>query len=74
VDRYLAWPGQALAYKVGQIEILRLRDEGRKRLGDRFDIKAFHDVVLKNGAVALPILEREVEEYYASVEKATRGR
>ena len=70
VDRYLSWPGQALAYKVGQLEILKLRDEGRKRLGSRFDIKGFHDAVLRNGAVALPVLREQVEAYYAGVEGA----
>jgi uncharacterized protein (DUF885 family) len=70
VDRYLTWPGQALAYKVGQLEILKLRDEGKRRLGDRFDIKGFHDVVLRNGAVALPVLREQVEAYYAQVEAA----
>jgi len=70
VDRYIAWPGQALAYKLGQLEILKLREEGRKRLGSRFDIKAFHDVVLRNGAVALPVLRDQVEAHYAQVERA----
>jgi uncharacterized protein (DUF885 family) len=70
VDRYIGWPGQALAYKVGQLEILKLRDEGRNRLGERFDIKGFHDVVLRNGAIALPVLRKQVEEYYAQVEGA----
>jgi len=70
VDRYLTWPGQALAYKVGQLEILKLREEGRKRLGDRFDIKGFHDAVLRNGAVALPVLREQVEAYYAQIEGA----
>ncbi len=70
VDRYLTWPGQALAYKCGQIEILKLREEGRKRLGARFDIKEFHDVVLRNGALALPVLRQEVEAYYAERERA----
>jgi len=70
VDRYLSWPGQALAYKLGQLEILKLRDEGRKRLGARFDIKGFHDVVLRNGAVALPVLREQVEAYYAQVAAA----
>jgi len=51
VDRYITWPGQALAYKLGQMEILRLRDEAKVKLGTRFDIKAFHDAVLGNGAV-----------------------
>jgi len=70
VDRYLTWPGQALAYKVGQLEILKLREEGKRRLGARFDIKGFHDVVLRNGAVALPVLREQVEAYYAQVEGA----
>jgi uncharacterized protein (DUF885 family) len=56
VDRYIVWPGQALAYKVGQLEILRLRREAEARLGAGFDIKAFHDTVLGSGAVSLPVL------------------
>ena len=56
VDRYIVWPGQALAYKVGQLEIVRLRREAEGRLGARFDIKAFHDTVLGAGAVSLPVL------------------
>jgi uncharacterized protein (DUF885 family) len=63
VDRYITWPGQALAYKVGQREILSLRDEAKQRLGARFDIKAFHDAVLQNGAVPLPVLRQQVEAY-----------
>jgi uncharacterized protein (DUF885 family) len=66
VDRYLTWPGQALAYKLGQMEILRLRDEAKKRLGARFDIKAFHDAVLANGAVSLPVLRQQIEAYIAA--------
>jgi uncharacterized protein (DUF885 family) len=65
VDRYITWPGQALAYKLGQIEILKLREEARKKLGARFDIKAFHDVVLRDGAVALPVLRQQVEAWIA---------
>jgi uncharacterized protein (DUF885 family) len=61
VDRYLTWPGQALAYKLGQLEIMKLRDEARNRLGDAFDIRAFHDVVLRDGAVALAVLRANVE-------------
>jgi uncharacterized protein (DUF885 family) len=68
VDRYLGDPGQALAYKLGQIEIFALRDEGKKRLGDRFDLKKFHEVVLRNGAVALPTLRQQVEDWYTQVE------
>ena len=63
VDRYLTRPGQALAYKLGQLEILRLREEARRRLGDRFDIRDFHDVVLGAGAVPLPALRERVERY-----------
>ncbi len=65
VDRYLTDPGQALAYKCGQIEILRLRAEAKQRLGARFDIKQFHDAVLQNGALALPVLREQVEAYIA---------
>jgi len=70
IDRYLSWPGQALAYKVGQLEILKLREEGKQRLGERFDIQGFHDAVLRNGAVGLPVLREQVEAYYARVEAA----
>ncbi len=59
IDRYIVWPGQALAYKLGQLEILSLREEARRRLGDRFELKAFHDAVLGHGALPLPVL-REV--------------
>ena len=61
VDRYIVWPGQALAYKLGQLELLRLRAEARDRQGDRFDIKRFHDVVLGQGALPLPALRDAVE-------------
>ena len=63
VDRYIGWPGQALAYKLGQLEILKLRDEARQRLGDKFDIRAFHDQVLGNGPLPLDILQSEVENW-----------
>ena len=61
VDRYIAYPGQALAYKLGQLEILRLRSEARERQGDRFDIRRFHDAVLGDGALPLPVLRQVVE-------------
>jgi len=60
VDRYIAWPGQALAYKLGQLEILKLREKGHAKLGDKFDIRAFHDEVLGNGALPLDVLDSEV--------------
>jgi uncharacterized protein (DUF885 family) len=65
VDRYIGWPGQALAYKVGQLEILKLRAEAEAALGARFDIKAFHAVVLGAGAVTLPVLDQRVRAWIA---------
>jgi len=62
IDRYIIVPAQALAYMVGELEILRLRDEARQRLGDRFDLRAFHDAVLAHGAVPLSSLERLLRE------------
>jgi uncharacterized protein (DUF885 family) len=56
VERYISWPGQPLAYKVGQREIFRLRRVAEKTLGDKFDLKRFHDAILENGAVPLPVL------------------
>ncbi|HEX8025764.1 MAG TPA: DUF885 domain-containing protein [Candidatus Limnocylindrales bacterium] len=63
VDRYISTPAQALAYKIGQLELLRLREDARRRLGDRFDIKAYHDTVLGNGAVSMPTLAGLVEDW-----------
>ena len=63
IDRYVIMPGQALAYMVGEQEIFRLRHEAERRLGDKFDLKEFHDVVLDHGAVPLVVLGRMVEEW-----------
>ncbi len=63
VDRYIVLPGQALAYKLGQLEMLRLRAEAQGQLGDRFDIRGFHDVMLGSGAVTLPVLRGVVEAW-----------
>jgi uncharacterized protein (DUF885 family) len=63
VDRYIAYPGQALAYMVGRLEILRIREAAQKALGDRFDIKEFHDVVLGGGALPLSVLDAVVTEW-----------
>jgi uncharacterized protein (DUF885 family) len=63
IDRYFVFPGQATAYKVGMMKILELRERARQALGDDFDIREFHDVVLRNGAIPLVILEQQVEAY-----------
>jgi uncharacterized protein (DUF885 family) len=59
-DRYIAWPGQALAYKMGQLTILKLRDEAKTQLGEKFDLKAFHDEILNGGAMPLDLLQERV--------------
>lgn len=65
VDRYIAWPAQALGYKIGQLEFLKLREEARKQLGPKFDIRAFHDEVVDSGALPLDILEQRTEAWIA---------
>jgi uncharacterized protein (DUF885 family) len=65
VDRYIVWPGQALAYKLGQLKIRELRTRAEKTLGNRFDIRSFHDAVLEEGAIPLDILEAHVNSWLA---------
>ena len=69
-ERYIDNPGQALSYKIGMMKILELREKAKAALGDRFDIRDFHDVVLKNGAVPLPVLEELVDAYIAAKKAA----
>lgn len=70
VDRYISWPGQALSYKLGEIAIVRLRAQAEKELGDKFDVKGFHDAVLKQGSVPLPVLEQQIQAYIAQRKQA----
>ena len=70
-DRYIAWPGQALAYKMGQLMIRKLRDEAKAQLGPKFDIKAFHDEILNGGAMPLDLLQERVERWIKAQTQAT---
>ena len=65
VDRYISWPGQALSYKLGEITIMRLRREAEAALGPKFDVRAFHDAVLAQGSVPLPVLDSQIRAFIA---------
>ena len=66
VDRYIVWPGQALAYKIGELKIRELRALASEKLGDHFDLRAFHDQLLGQGALPLSVLERHMNEWIAA--------
>lgn len=66
VDRYIVWPGQACAYKIGKLKMLELRDKVKTALGDDFDIKEFHNLILQNGSMPLEVLEKQVDRYILS--------
>lgn len=72
VDRYIAWPGQSLSYMVGEVRIQKLRHEAEQRLGERFDVRAFDSLVLRNGAIPLNLLSQVVERWIAEQEAASR--
>ncbi|MCG8457118.1 MAG: DUF885 domain-containing protein, partial [Holophagales bacterium] len=63
IDRYISWPGQALSYKIGELKIRELRQNAEDALAEHFDIRAFHDRLLANGAVPLPVLETVIETW-----------
>jgi prolyl oligopeptidase len=70
IDRYIVWPGQALAYKIGQLKIRELRTLAEKKLGPHFDVRAFHDVVLGGGALPLDVLDARVKAWIDASSKA----
>ena len=72
VDRYIAIPGQALAYKIGQLEILKLRDQAKKELGDNFDIRAFHDQVIDSGAMPLDVLDQRITTWITTQKSSSK--
>lgn len=69
-DRYISWPGQALSYKIGELKIRELRNKAEYELGNRFDIREFHEVILGQGTVTLAILESRINSY---IEKVKNG-
>jgi uncharacterized protein (DUF885 family) len=62
-ERYIVWPGQACSYMIGQLQLLKLRDQAQTALGNKFSIKAFHDVVLRGGSVPLAVLAEDIDRW-----------
>ena len=63
IDRYILWPGQALAYKIGQLKILEIRQQAESRLGNRFDVRKFHTELLADGSMPLSMMERKIDRW-----------
>lgn len=70
VDRYISWPAQALAYKLGELTIKRLRVKASTALGDKFDVREFHDKILENGALPMSVLEQQIDQYIEAKRKS----
>ncbi|MEC4725899.1 DUF885 domain-containing protein [Shewanella sp. D64] len=66
IDRYISWPGQALSYKIGELTIKRLRAQAEDELGEKFDIRAFHDAILENGSVPMLVLEQQIQDFISA--------
>jgi uncharacterized protein (DUF885 family) len=73
IDRYISWPAQALSYKIGEIKIKQLRAEAEERLGDKFDVREFHDAVLAHGSVPLFVLEQNIQRFIEQKSTPVKG-
>jgi len=73
IDRYISWPGQALSYKIGELTIKRLRKNAEEALGEKFDLRDFHDQILKNGSMPLNMLEKIINQYITEKQQQTKG-